>query len=59
MSWFGKDRLPIVATSNARQSFLHRCTNCGSYWESNAHHAELVEKETAAKYFPEVDFSGA
>ena len=40
-----------IGISLARQSHLHQCDICGSYWEQSERHADQLTSEQAHTYF--------
>ena len=48
-----------IATSADGWAFLHRCGECGAYWEFNVREAHVIGEAEARQHYPDtLDASG-
>lgn len=49
--WLQGDQLPKLAECYERHSFLHQCTECGSYWEQFERFVDTISEEDARRIY--------
>lgn len=49
--WETGEQPKRIGISLTRQSYLHQCDICGSYWEQSERHADQITAEQALTYF--------
>ncbi len=45
--WLAGRQPPKLAVNDERHSFLHRCEDCGTYWEQFERYADVVSEDEA------------
>lgn len=51
--WEAGDQPERLGISVARNAYLHRCEECGAYWEQYERYADVISYEDALRYYPD------
>jgi len=43
-----------LGISLARQTYLHQCEVCGTYWEQHERYADTISSDEAKYFYPEL-----
>lgn len=49
---WGRSNPPELAVNAGRHASLHRCQECGTYWEQFERYADVVQESEARKLYP-------
>lgn len=45
--WMRGNHPPPIGVNQEKHSFLHRCENCGTYWEQFERYVDVIPEELA------------
>ena len=51
--WEVRGQPPRLGVSLVRQTYLHQCEECGTYWEQHERYADTISSEEAKRFYPE------
>ena len=54
--WESGQRPPELAINYDLHSRLHKCNECGTYWEQHERYADIIDENEAKKLYPDAFF---